>query len=495
MNRIKTIILIFLLSNLCLTQIKAQVSFGESVLINNDWKFILKDEPKALQADYNDHHWQKVDLPYDWSVKQQLSPTLASCQGYLPAGIGWYRKNLIIPEEKQGEKVFLYFEGIYNRSEVYINGQLLGKRPNGYISFMYDVTPYIQYGKENMIAVRADHSRSADSRWYTGSGIYRDVYVIYSSPVHIDQWGVYTYPKTVTAKQGVLSIEVNVKNENASTSKLTVKNELVSPDGKIVAQSSGKLDVTANAIGKYSNELKVNVPKLWSLNFPHLYTLNTTIIQDGKIIDKTSTKTGFRSFTFDPNKGFALNREWLKIKGVCLHHDAGVFGAAVPKEVWKRRLQNLKEIGVNAIRTSHNPQAPELYDLCDELGLLVLNEMYDEWEFPKRKWLEGWNVGTPGFEGNFDYFEEWGEKDLADFVRRDRNHISVFAWSIGNEVDYPNDPYSHPVLDGGEDTGFTQAIFGGYKKDAPDAMRLGTIAKKLVAVVKQYDKSRPTTAD
>ena len=217
MNRIKTIILIFLLSNLCLTQIKAQVSFGESVLINNDWKFILKDEPKALQADYNDHHWQKVDLPYDWSVKQQLSPTLASCQGYLPAGIGWYRKNLIIPEEKQGEKVFLYFEGIYNRSEVYINGQLLGKRPNGYISFMYDVTPYIQYGKENMIAVRADHSRSADSRWYTGSGIYRDVYVIYSSPVHIDQWGVYTYPKTVTAKQGVLSIEVNVKNENAST--------------------------------------------------------------------------------------------------------------------------------------------------------------------------------------------------------------------------------------------------------------------------------------
>ncbi|KAA4629699.1 glycoside hydrolase family 2 protein [Bacteroides ovatus] len=494
MNRIKTIILISLLSNLCLTQIKAQVSFGESVLINNDWKFILKDEPKALQADYNDHRWQKVDLPYDWSVKQQLSPTLASCQGYLPGGIGWYRKKLIIPEEKQGEKVFLYFEGVYNRSEVYINGQLLGKRPNGYISFMYDVTPYIQYGKENMIAVRADHSRSADSRWYTGSGIYRDVYVIYSNPVHIDQWGVYTYPKTVTAKQGVLSIEVNVKNENASTSKLTVKNELVSPDGKIVAQSSGKLDVTANAIGKYSNELKVNVPKLWSLNFPHLYTLNTTIIQDGKIIDKTSTKTGFRSFTFDPNKGFALNREWLKIKGVCLHHDAGVLGSAVPKEVWKRRLQNLKEIGVNAIRTSHNPQAPELYDLCDELGLLVLNEMYDEWEFPKRKWLEGWNVGTPGFEGNFDYFEEWGEKDLADFVRRDRNHISVFAWSIGNEVDYPNDPYSHPVLDGGEDTGFTQAIFGGYKKDAPDAMRLGTIAKKLVAVVKQYDKSRPTTA-
>ena len=494
MNQLKTFSFILLLSNLCFSSIKAQTSFGESVLINNNWKFILKDDPKALQVDCKDNYWQNVDLPHDWSIKQQLSPTLASCQGYLPGGIGWYRKRFVIPEEKQGEKVFLYFEGVYNRSEVYINGHLLGKRPNGYISFMYDATPYIQYGGENIIAVRVDHSRSADSRWYTGSGIYRNVHVIYSNLVHIDQWGVYVYPQSATARQGVLNIEVNVKNESASASKLIVKNELISSDGKIVAQSSGKLDIPANAVGKYNNTLKVKTPKLWSLNFPNLYTLNTTIIQSGKIIDKTSTTTGFRTFTFDPNKGFALNKEWLKIKGVCLHHDAGVLGSAVPKEVWKRRLQNLKAIGVNAIRTTHNPQSPELYELCDELGLLVLNEVYDEWEFPKRKWLEGWHVGTPGFEGNFDYFEEWCEKDLADFVRRDRNHISVFAWSIGNEVDYPNDPYSHPVLDGKKDTGFTQAIFGGYKKDAPDAMRLGTIAKKLVAVVKQYDKSRPTTA-
>jgi hypothetical protein len=211
-------------------------------------------------------------------------------------------------------------------------------------------------------------------------------------------------------------------------------------------------------------------------------------------VDTTSTTTGFRSFTFDPDKGFALNGEWMKMKGVCIHHDAGVLGSAVPKEVWKRRLLTLKEIGVNAVRTSHNPQAPDLYSLSDELGLLVMDEAYDEWEFPKRKWLEGWNTGVPGFQGTFDFFEEWGEKDLADIVRRDRNHLSIFAWSIGNEVDYPNDPYSHPVLDGGRDTGFTQAIFGGYKKDAPDAMRLGDIAKRLVKVVKQYDKSRPTTA-
>ncbi|MFT4093627.1 MAG: glycoside hydrolase family 2 TIM barrel-domain containing protein, partial [Niabella sp.] len=194
----------------------------------------------------------------------------------------------------------------------------------------------------------------------------------------------------------------------------------------------------------------------------------------------------------DPDKGFALNGKWMKVKGVCLHHDAGVLGAAVYKDVWRRRLLNLKEVGVNAIRTSHNPQAAALYELCDELGFLVMDEAYDEWEFPKRKWLEGWNYGTPGYQGTYDFFAEWGEKDLADMVRRDRNHISVFAWSIGNEVDYPNDPYSHPILNG--DGGFTQKAFGGYKKDAPDAMRLGVIAKKLAAVVRQYDRSRPVTA-
>lgn len=253
MNQLKTFSFILLLSNLCFSSIKAQTSFGESVLINNNWKFILKDDPKALQVDCKDNYWQNVDLPHDWSIKQQLSPTLASCQGYLPGGIGWYRKRFVIPEEKQGEKVFLYFEGVYNRSEVYINGHLLGKRPNGYISFMYDATPYIQYGGENIIAVRVDHSRSADSRWYTGSGIYRNVHVIYSNLVHIDQWGVYVYPQSATARQGVLNIEVNVKNESASASKLIVKNELISSDGKIVAQSSGKLDIPANAVGKYNN--------------------------------------------------------------------------------------------------------------------------------------------------------------------------------------------------------------------------------------------------
>ncbi|QSB28791.1 sugar-binding domain-containing protein [Flavobacterium sp. CLA17] len=470
----------------------SQISFGDSKKINDNWKFNLQDTPDAQKTTYDDTKWQSVDVPHDWSVKGQLSPTLASCTGYLPGGIGWYRKSINIPQSKTGEKVYLYFEGVYNRSEVFINGNSLGKRPNGYISFAYDATPFIKYGAENTISVRVDHSQSADSRWYTGSGIYRNVWLVYANPVHIAQWGVYAYPE-VKKGTGTLNIEVEVENSSAAKSSLTVVNELISKDGKSVGKSSSKVEVASNKNGKIATKINVKNPQLWDLENPNLYQLKTTVFKDGKQIDETVTKTGFRDFKFDPNNGFALNGKWMKMKGVCLHHDAGVLGSAVPREVWETRLKTLKEIGVNAIRTSHNPQAPVFYELCDELGLLVLNEAYDEWEFPKRKWLEGWNYGTPGFEGTFDIFADYAEKDLEDFVRRDRNHLSVFAWSIGNEVDYPNDPYSHPVLDKGKD-GFGQAAYGGYKKEAPDAMRLGAIAKRLVAAVKKYDKSRPTTA-
>ncbi len=471
----------------------AQPGFGDAEKINQSWKFALNDVQGAEKIDYNDGRWQTVDLPHDWSVKGQLSPTLASATGYLPGGIGWYRKQLNVPIERKGEKVYLYFEGVYNRSEVFVNGQSLGYRPNGYISFMYDATPHIKYGENNVIAVRVDHSKSADSRWYTGSGIYRDVWAVYANPIHIAQWGVFAYPEK--QKSGYsLNVEVEITNAISKPCNLTIKNELVSPSGKTIAKSNHKLKVEALASAKTNAEMKLSNPELWSLGTPSLYTLKTYVYNGAELIDETETKTGFREFTFDPNKGFALNGNWMKVKGVCLHHDGGVLGSAITKEVWKRRLITLKEIGVNAIRTSHNPQASHLYELCDELGLLVMDEAFDEWEFPKRKWLEGWNVGTPGFQGSYDFFEEWAEKDLADQVKRDRNHISIFAWSIGNEVDYPNDPYSHPVLDGGENTGFTQPIFGGYKKDAPDAMRLGDIAERLVKVVKEYDKTRPTTA-
>lgn len=471
----------------------AQTGFGEATKINQGWYFKRHDILEGKDLKNFDHSFKKVQLPHDWTVKETLNPSLASATGFLPGGIGWYYKSLDIPKDDYGKKIYVYFEGVYNRSDVYINGQPLGYRPNGYISFMYDLTNDIKYGEENIIAVKVDHSQSADSRWYTGSGIYRDVYLVKSNPIHLDLWGVYCYPE-LTNKGADLKIETNIKNESNSATSLKIVQELVDPLGKIVGKSNATIKVLANEKIMVPSTIKVSKPQLWSLESPILYSLKTTISENGKVVDSSTVRTGFRKFTFDPNKGFALNDKWMKMKGICFHHDAGVLGAEVYKEVWKRRLLNLKEIGVNAVRTSHNPQSPIIYELCDELGLLVMNEAFDEWEFPKRKWLEGWNVGTPGFQGSFDYFEQWGEADLAALVQRDRNHLSIFAWSIGNEVDYPNDPYSHPVLGGNTNKGFTQAIYGGYKKDAPDAMRLGAIAKRLVKVVKEYDKSRPTTA-
>lgn len=471
----------------------AQADFGKAVCINDGWKFILHDEKDAYQVSYNDNNWQAVQLPHDWSIKEPLSPAWASCMGYLPGGIGWYRKTLYIPKDKQFQRIYFYFEGVYNRSEVFINGHSVGKRPNGYVSFMYDVTPYIKYGETNILAVKVDHSRSADSRWYTGSGIYRNVWMVYANSVHIAQWGTYAYPQ-VNNDTGILHVESEIENNLLKNVDVSIVHQLIAPNGRIVTSSTNTLSVLPRNTNKIITALKITNPQLWSIDHPVLYKIKTIVIQDGKRIDASETNTGFRSFTFDPDKGFALNGKWMKIKGVCMHHDAGVLGSAVPKEVWKRRLLTLKEIGCNAIRTTHNPQAPEVYDLCDELGILVSNEAFDEWEYPKRKWIEGWNMGTPGFQGSYDFFKEWGEKDLADMVRRDRNHISVFAWSIGNEVDYPNDPYSHPILNGSAESGFTQPIFGGYKKDAPDASRLGVIAKSLATVVRRYDLSRPVTA-
>lgn len=466
--------------------------FGDQKLINKDWLFVL-DKSTELPSD--NAGWKEVQLPHDWSVKGRLSPDLSSCTGYLPAGIGWYKKSLFVPETDKDKKLYIYFEGVYNRSEVYLNGHLLGKRPNGYVSFIYDMTPYIKWGEENIISVRVDHSRSADSRWYTGSGIYRNVYLVESDKLHIEPWSLYVYPSKANTKKGELSVELEISNEKISDEAIKVRHLLFSPDNKLISSSTVNRRVKAEDKLVVSSKIKIVKPLLWSIKTPNLYTLKTYVEDSrGNVVDSIMIKTGFRSYDFDPNKGFALNGEWLKVKGVCIHHDAGVLGSAVPKAVWKRRLETLKSIGCNAIRTSHNPQSPELYELCDELGLLVMNEAFDEWEFPKRKWIEGWNVGTPGFEGSNDFFEEWGERDMADFVRRDRNHLCVFAWSIGNEVDYPNDPYSHPVLDSMMNEGFTQASFGGYKKDAPDAMRLGDIAKKLAAAVRENDLSRPVTA-
>ena len=471
---------------------RAQVSFGQAEQFNDGWLFSLSDDARARQTKYDDSAWRRLSLPHDWSIEGQYSRQWASCTGYLPAGIAWYRKHFEIPSNPSpltsnlSPLTFIYFEGIYNRSEVYLNGHLLGKRPNGYVSFLYDLTPYLRRG-DNVLAVRVDHSRYADSRWYTGSGIYRDVWLIRSPKVHLAQWGT-TYRLKELSEEGNALVEVDVAIDNLKESRgsLTLNASVFDAEGlRVCAESLRPSD---------NNTLVLSVPhaRLWDLGNPYLYRLEVELIEDGQAIDKTTIPAGLRTLRFDPDYGFYLNGQNVKVKGVCLHHDAGVLGAAVPREVWVRKVSELKYMGANAIRMSHNPQAPMLYDICDQLGMLVIDEGSDEWEFPKRKWVEGWNQGTPAYDGSYDFFEEWIDRDVADMVRRDRNHPSVFLWSVGNEVDYPNDPYSHPVLDGGNAT-INQPMFGGYKKDAPNAERIGKIAKRIAAVIRNIDTSRPVT--
>lgn len=464
----------------------------EAQLLNNGWKFFKSDVQQGETVAFNDSKWTTLDLPHDWSVKEPLSPSLASAAGYLPGGIGWYRKIFFIPAGKKGKEISVYFEGISNNSEVFINGQSLGKRPNGYVSFSYDLTPHLKYGDSNLIAVRVDRTKYNDARWYVGSGIVRNVYLHTTNPVHLQQWGTNYYTERLDDKGAVTLIGSTVQNNTAQPVSITLLQEIYERgSNKLLAKAGKKAQVKSGGSEVINTRITVRGAKPWSDEAPGLYTLKTTVISDKTVVDEETTTIGFRTLRFDANKGFALNGKWMKLKGVCIHHDAGVLGAAVPKEVWERRLKTLKAIGVNAVRTSHNPQNPDIYDLCDELGLLVMDEVFDEWKYPKKKWIEGWNVGTPGFDGYAPNFEQWGEKDLADMILRDRRHPSIIMWSIGNEVDYPNDPYSHPVLDSAT---ISQQVFGKYLPDNPDAMELGVIAKKLVQVVRANDTTRPSTA-
>ena len=455
---------------------------------NFDWKFYKGDVRNGQDPVLNDSEWRKLDLPHDWSIEANFNKSYASSTGYLPGGIGWYRKSFIIPANEKSRKVFISFDGIYNNSEVWINGTLLGKRPNGYISFQYDMTPFLKPGKENLIAVRVDHSKFADSRWYTGSGIYRNVKLVYTSPVHIKQWGVSAVAKNVTVDKATLDIEVNISNESEKTSEVTVANFLIT-SGDTIKKTSQTISIPGSSSKIITQNMDIFGPKLWDTENPNLYSL-ITVVKGFNVLDREETAIGFRSIRFDSDKGFFLNGKNLKLKGICMHHEAGTLGSAVPRQVIKRRLDILKEAGCNAIRTSHNPFSSDFLELCDEKGFLVIGEAFDEWELPKRKWIEGWNVGMPGKEGYSVNFKEWATIDLRDMILRDRNHPSIIMWSIGNEIDYPNDPYTHPVLN----TEANPQSWAKYDEKLPNASRLGEIARELVAVVKKLDKSRPVTA-
>ncbi len=448
-----------------------------------DWRFSRGDFPKAVSPAFDDSDWRKVNLPHDWSIEGPYSTEFSSGNGYLPGGIGWYRKSFKLDPGYKDKIIAIEFDGVYNNSSVWINGIFVSKRPYGYSSFQYDLTPYLKFSTdENIIAVRVDHSEFADSRWYTGSGIYRHVRLCITDKLRIGHWATFVTTPEVKEDSAVIQIETTVKNSSDRAQSFTLQSDIISSDGHIVGSLATPETIDSEAKQTIIQRITISSPQLWLLESPNLYTLKSSMKVDEKVIDDVNTVFGIRTLQFDPNKGFLLNGKQLKIKGVCLHHDAGCLGAAVPKKVLERRLRLIKKLGANAVRTSHNPPAPELLDICDRLGLLVKVEAFDEFTPPKNKWVSGWNMGIPSRFGYGEVFAQWSIIDMQDMVRRDRNHPSVFMWSIGNEIDYPNDPFSHPVLN------------DEYRPEQPSAENLVRYAKPLIEITKKWDRTRPVTA-
>ena len=447
------------------------------------WRFGKGDFATAMAPLFDDAGWRGVRVPHDWSTEEPFRADYGSGNGYAAGGIAWSRKSFPFDPAWRGRVVTVEFDGVYANSEIWLNGQFVGGRPYGYASFSLDLTPYLKTGTEaNVLAVRVDHSRFADSRWYTGSGIYRHVRLVVADPLRLAQWGTFVSTPSATAAAATVRIETAVRNDFDAPRPFTVQVDLLDDTGGIVASARAAGTAAGRAATTIVQTFPLTKPRLWSPDSPALYTLRSRVLDGAAVRDEALTPFGVRAAVFDPDRGFVLNGVPLKLKGVCLHHDAGPLGAAVPVQVWERRLRALKEIGVNAIRTSHNPPAPELLDLCDRLGLLVKDEAFDEFTPTKKKWAAGWNEGQPSRFGYGEIFAEWGVRDTADMVRRDRNHPSIVLWSIGNEIDYPNDPFSHPVLG------------NSYLPANPRAENLVTCAVPLVAAVKSVDTTRPVTA-
>lgn len=418
------------------------------------WHFHLGDVNEGEKASVNDASWRLLNLPHDWSIEGKFSKDNPATPegGALPGGIGWYRKTFTVPAASKGKLVYIDFDGVYQKSDVWINGHHLGFRPNGYISFRYELTPYLNFGGKNTIAVKVDNSVQPNSRWYSGSGIYRNVWLVTTNKVAIDHWGTYVTTSEVSKEEAKINLQVKVKNKDRASA-ITVKTTLYDAAGKAlsgagaIVQKSSWGDSVINAEQVFT----VKKPVLWSVNNPYQYKLVTQVIKNAKVLDEYTTPVGIRYFNFDADKGFTLNGKPMKILGVCDHHDLGSLGAAINTRALERQLQMLKAMGCNGIRTSHNPPAPELLDLCDKMGFVVMDEAFDCWEWKK---------------ATFDYhlyFKEWHKRDLEDQVLRDRNHPSVMIWSIGNEIPQQGD---------------TSAL---------------RIAPELAGIVHSLDKTRPIT--
>jgi beta-galactosidase len=411
------------------------------------WKFLLGDVERAKEPAYDDAAWRVLDLPHDWSIEGAFSKdnNTGHQEGGLPAGVGWYRKHFFAAASSH---VYIDFDGVYRNSEVWINGHYLGRRPNGYISFRYELTACLRPGAENVIAVRVDNSHQPNSRWYTGSGIYRHVWLVTTGEAAVGHWGIFITTAKVSPQQARVHVSTTIRGPGGD---LVLQTLVRDSTGMMVASAAQKLFMRDTLI-TVEQDIEVNDPHLWSPEHPYRYKVLTGIFREERFVDLCETVAGIRQFTFDPVKGFMLNGKSAKIKGVCLHHDLGALGAAVNTRAIGRQLQLLKAMGCNAIRTSHNPPAPELLDLCDSMGFIVMDEAFDMWKKKKNK---------------YDYsqdFAQWSIKDLQDQVRRDRNHPSVFMWSIGNEI-----------------------------REQFDSTGIG-IARELAAAVRAMDTTRPITS-
>ena len=422
------------------------------------WLFILGDSAQMATPAYNDSHWRKLSLPHDWAIEGDFyagNPSGAG-GGALPGGIGWYRKHFLLDcEAEPGGRYFIEFDGVYMNSTVYVNGQEVGHRPYGYSSFEYDITKYLKRG-DNVIAVKVDNSDQPNSRWYSGCGIYRHVWLTKTNAVHVKHWGVHVQ---TDAKTGQIKVEADVEGNNYK-----VRNTVYDASGKEVG-------------------LKVKNPHLWSVEDPYIYKVRTQVLVGGKVVDEVWTTTGFRDFKFDAETGFWLNGKNFKLNGVCEHHDFGCLGAAVNEDAMHRKLSKLKAMGVNSIRSSHNPPAPELLNMCDTMGIIVMDESFDMWRRKK----------TSGDYARF--FEEWHERDLTDLILRDRNHPSILMWSIGNEVleqwssadaDELTLEQANLILNAGHDA----STLAHGEEMSPNSL----LTRHLADIVKRYDTTRPVLA-
>jgi beta-galactosidase len=419
----KQIVLVFILFVSSFSG-NAQNGMERKQLFDFNWKFFLGDVADAKSKEFNDESWRNLDLPHDWSIEGKVNPKnpTGGAGGYFPAGVGWYRKTFKAPNEWKGKDISIYFEGVYMNSEVFINGKSLGIYPYGYSSFSYNLSPYLDFGKENVISVRIDNSKQVNSRWYSGSGIYRHVWMIVTNPVHVAHWGVGITTSDFTSKKATVHVKTLVKNETSSTQSVIVKTILWNKNSKNAGNSQIKIELPANSEKEISQIINVLNPLLWTPETPYLYQAQIQVLKDKKVLDNSKTGFGIRSIKFTAENGFQLNGKTIKTNGGCVHHDNGCLGSAAFDRAEERKVELLKAAGFNAVRTSHNPPSEAFLNACDRLGLLVMEEAFDCWKIGKNN------------NDYSKYFNQWWQRDLEAMVLRDRNHPSVFMWSIGNEI-------------------------------------------------------------